>query len=145
VHVLVRDLAGNSNLVLGADRKLYLLGNDGSASQNRSLVDLFDGGEWQSIAFAGSVSCGIKTDGTMWSWGTQGNVQGALFGDLSEFGTQRTTPVQVASEAEWVRVRHFWDPLENGAMMLAIRKDAICRAIDQPFELWPNWAYGGTT
>jgi hypothetical protein len=143
VHVLVRDLAGNSNLVLGVDRKLYLLGADGSASGNRSLVDLFDGGEWQSIAFAGSVSCGIKTDGTMWSWGTQGNVRGALFGDLSEFGTVRTTPVQVASEAEWLRVRHFWDPLETGAMMLAIRKDAICRAIDQPFELWPDWAYGG--
>jgi hypothetical protein len=155
--VLVNELVSiNSTTVrfIGADKKIY----SGTSSINTQGpqpigdVAIFDGDSWSSLAavtyFAasnvaeGRVYCGTKTDGSMWSWGDnsgQAGVRGryVLFGDGSEVGATRSTPAQIAPEAEWVRVQHV------GGAFVAIRKDAICREIDQPMEYWPEWYYYG--
>jgi hypothetical protein len=142
----VKDFAGaqlyGKDYLIAADGKLY----EGALKKGKYPVTLLDDGPWQSIATSLRNVAAVKTDGTMWTWGTNGrsatafntDLAGALFGDASDVGATRSTPTQIASEAEWLAVFYI-----QGAGYAAIRKDAICRDIDQPMEYWPDWAYGG--
>ena len=127
--------------IISADGKMY----KGGLRKGKYAVELFDEGPWQSIATSLRNVAAVKKDGSLWTWGWNGVAAGSfnqtldevLFGDSSDIGTTRTTPVQIASEAEWLSV--FF--IQDGGYA-AIRKDAICRDIDQPMEYWPDWAYG---
>jgi hypothetical protein len=125
------------------DGKLYKqLGN---AFRNWELVS---SDSWVSLASSVRTFCGVKSDGSMWTWGRNSsfgdgefepkNFNGVYFGDGSALDAQRTSPTQIAAAADWVSV---W-PLGGGGF-IAIRKDAICRDIDQPMEYWPDWHFGG--
>jgi len=123
-----------------------------TSDYNPELVAKFEklnDGPWKSVAFGGDFRgadavcfCGVKTGGTMWTWGKNGestsSLQYALLADGTNVAASRTTPAQVASEAEWLQVYDV-----AGRCFLAIRKDAICRDIDQPMEYWPDWHFGG--
>lgn len=78
---------------------------------------------------------GIKTDGTMWSAGSNNN---GLLGDSLDLTATRRTMQQIASEARWVDVSCV---AGFGPVCIAIRKDAICREIDQPMEYYPDSYY----
>jgi hypothetical protein len=131
----VADSAGGH--FIGLNKKLY------RREPTTNQIELVDDSDWQSVAQFDRVICGVKADGSMWSWGTQGGPRNALFGDETEFGSSRATPVQIASDAQWLSVRSIGGNVARpvGAMV-AIRKDAVCRDIDQPMEYWPDWAFG---
>jgi len=78
---------------------------------------------------------GIKTDGTMWSAGKNDN---GLLGDSVDLTASRRTMQQIASEARWVDVYCYagFNPV-----CVAIRKDSICREIDQPMEYYSDDYY----
>lgn len=52
--------------------------------------------DWAKISISHSHCMGIKTDGTLWAWGSNNNGQLGL-GDT----TNRTSPVQVGSGTDW--------------------------------------------
>jgi hypothetical protein len=133
---------------IGQDNKLYVWDQSSPQTFNAGYV-VADEGPWVSLSVIGTtqtdgVFCGVKADGKMYTWGVSGlrangfPPGGAFFGDLTEFGTKRLDPVQIASEAEWVSAFSV-----GSVGFIAIRKDAICRDIDQPMEYWPDWHFGG--
>jgi hypothetical protein len=77
----------------------------------------------------------IKTDGTMYSAGKNDN---GLLGDSVNLAISRRAMQQIASEARWVDVYCYagFNPV-----CVAIRKDAICREIDQPMEFYRDDYY----
>ena len=54
---------------------------------------------WASVACGGSHTIAVKTTGTLWGWGNNGNGQ---VGDGTT--TQRTAPVQIGSDTNWASV-----------------------------------------
>lgn len=82
-----------------------------------------------------SYLVGIKTDGTMWSAGKNDN---GLLGDSVDLTASRRAMQQIAPEARWTDVYCYagFNPV-----CVAIRKDAICREIDQPMEYYPDEYY----
>ncbi|NBX72710.1 MAG: hypothetical protein EBQ89_00225 [Alphaproteobacteria bacterium] len=83
----------------------------------------------------GDVIVGIKQDGTMWSAGRNDN---GLLGDNDDLLASRRAMERIASPAVWKDVFAFTG---FGPMFVAIRKDAICRQIDQPMEYYPDDYY----
>jgi alpha-tubulin suppressor-like RCC1 family protein len=57
---------------------------------------------WAAVAAGGSHSLALRTDGTLWAWG--GNDRGQLGLGDSGFGTERTTPTQVGTDADWATI-----------------------------------------
>lgn len=120
-------------LATGAVVPRYIISKSGELYVDNAL---FDSGPWACVAQNYRVACGVKRDGTMWSWGSTGTtISGHCFGDETELNITRSSPTQIASAAEWVSVF----PASGG--FVAIRKDAICRGIDQPMEYWPDWYF----
>jgi alpha-tubulin suppressor-like RCC1 family protein len=82
--------------------------NYSQAGQNQNIVgtrvtspmQLYTGGSWSKISAGGYSSVGIKTDGTLWTWGRNlGSELGV--GD----GIQRSSPVQtVSGGSNWYTV-----------------------------------------
>jgi len=94
---------------------LGVLGNGDSALANRSSPGTTAGGgnNWKSVAASGIAMAAIKTDGTLWTWGSNG------FGTLGD-GTVdgKSSPVTVAGAgANWVRAS------TNGSSTAAIKSD----------------------
>lgn len=135
-QLLLKDKAIASSYVLTVSGAVYKF-----ASGSYSLID---SGPFVSMASADNVVALVKNDGGLYTFGTNGNTArrntyGALFGDLTEVGTVRAAPAQIASEADWVSVWGFVDGFA------AVRKDAICRSIGQQMEYWPDWYYQSHT
>jgi len=83
-----------------------------------SPVQIAGGGTWKQISAAGRVSAGIKTDGTLWTWGWPDNSTG----NCASLGNGTTlcasTPVQtVAGGSNWVQVS------TSSYMTAAIKQD----------------------
>lgn len=138
-------------------QRLYYIGKNKKLYVSRDAVgdplqwDVLDDGPWRSIAgFVTNQNTGVlaavKETGALYTWGINGRstffgdnlinpFESALFGDESPLGEERQTPTQVAESAEWLSV------VAGPAMFAAIRKDAICREIDQPMEYFPDWHY----
>jgi alpha-tubulin suppressor-like RCC1 family protein len=66
--------------------------NSGASSKNTPVTTFLGGGDWKSVATGGTHITAIKTDGTLWTWGS--NASGQL-GDNTT--TQRNTPVTTFS------------------------------------------------
>ena len=55
---------------------------------------------WKDVAFYGESSMGIKTDGTLWGWGSNANGRNGL--GLTAGNT--TTPTQIGTDTDWDKV-----------------------------------------
>jgi alpha-tubulin suppressor-like RCC1 family protein len=74
---------------------------DNTTTQRLTPVTTFAGGtNWKQVSGGQSYTLAVKTDGTLWGWGTNG------FGQLGiNDTTQRNTPVQVfGSATNWKQV-----------------------------------------
>lgn len=57
--------------------------------------------EWRMVSAGAFHTCGIRTDGSLWCWGLNGNNDGRLgVGD----GTNRFVPTRVGEDNRWVHV-----------------------------------------
>jgi len=117
-------------------RELYSWGfNDkgqlglGDTANRSSPVQVGALTTWEKVASGGVVSFGIKTDGTMWSWGT--NIYGVLGANLP-YGN-RSSPVQIGALTTWAKVTAGAYDTSSGAHALAIKTDGTL------------WAWGAST
>jgi len=132
---------------IGTDKKLYKYNTQTVVPTAAPGYEVVDNGPWGSLAFCGNTFCGVKEDGTMYTWGQNSapsssgySYSGTFFGDESAVGVTRT-PTQIASQCDWLQVFAV-SGSDNGFQgFIAIRKDAICREIDQPMEYFPDWHY----
>jgi alpha-tubulin suppressor-like RCC1 family protein len=76
---------------------------DGTTDDNASPIETITGGNsWTQVSCGGAHSAAIKTDGTLWLWGS--NYSGQL-GDGTGFGQNKSSPVQtIAGGNNWKQV-----------------------------------------
>lgn len=77
------------------------LGNGGTSDQ-LAPVEVSGGSKWVDLSIgtgSGNHTCGIKSDGSAWCWGTGGD---GRLGDGS--GSNQSTPVEVSGGATWIAV-----------------------------------------
>ncbi|MEO6742278.1 MAG: hypothetical protein ABIP20_18700, partial [Chthoniobacteraceae bacterium] len=101
--------AGNGHAAaIKSDGSLWLWGNNGNgqvgigasdSSQHPVPVQPAPGTTWSNIACGGFHTAGVRSDGTLWTWGY--NFYGQL-GDGTT--TQRNSPMQVGAATNWVEV-----------------------------------------
>ena len=71
--------------------------NIGSSPAKSSPTQVGTNTNWNQISMARYAVLAIKTDGTLWSWGT--NLDGQL--GLNDSGIRRSSPVQVGTNTNW--------------------------------------------
>jgi ELWxxDGT repeat protein len=103
--------------MLKSDGTIWGWGNtvgDGTTSDRRILTQVGTATDWQTMSenSIGSFVLALKTDNSLWAWGTNSNGQ---LGDNSL--TQRTAPVQIGSETTWSKVS------AGGNHSLAVKAD----------------------
>ena len=100
------DAAGaNSSFALKTDGTLWSwgyneagqLGQNQSSSQNGYSSPVQIPGSWSSMSYGAGIGLGLKTDGTLWSWGTQQN--GAL--GQNNANVKLSSPTQIGTETTW--------------------------------------------
>ena len=82
---------------------------DGTITFRSSPVQTIAGGSnWSSVSCGYNHTAAIKTDGTLWTWGSNGGTnigQGGQLGDNSSWTNKRSSPVQtVAGGSTWSKV-----------------------------------------
>jgi alpha-tubulin suppressor-like RCC1 family protein len=94
----------SNQLWVWGDNTNYQLGT-GNTTKYSSPVQIAGGGtNWKTIAPGLQASAGIKTDGTLWTWGKNAGYQLGQ-GDL----TTRSTPTQVGAWTTWYTVAQTGD------------------------------------
>ena len=97
-----------SSMVIKNDGTLWTWGKDsyGALGQNSSGGSGYSsprqvpGTTWNEVVGQQQGMTATKTDGTLWTWGQNGNGQlGQNEGSI--FNTQRSSPVQVGSDTDW--------------------------------------------
>ena len=122
--------SGHSAMIK-ADGTLWLWGSNSSgqlgigssdSGQHPVPVQPAPGTTWKSITASNNSShtIAVRNDGTLWSWGNNGNGQ---LGDGTT--TQRTSPVMIGTESNWLAVA------AGGVHTLALKTDGT---------LW-SWGY----
>lgn len=109
--------------------------NVGYPPYNQSTpVQVHGGGtNWKQVSIGYYYSAAIKTDGTLWTWGTNKN-RGLGLGLIDT--TNRLTPVQVGSGTNWKQVScGSYDAFYQHNSTLAIKTDGTLWA-------WGNNDYG---
>jgi alpha-tubulin suppressor-like RCC1 family protein len=108
------------------------LGN--GTSSGVSVITSGPGGSWKQIDAGQWSAAGIKSDGTLWTWGDN------LYGQLGD-GTvvAKSSPVQVGSLTNWKQVSVGWNWTDvtyttTYDYMLAVKTDGT---------LW-GWGFNGT-
>lgn len=101
-------LAGTANGILGAittTGELWMWGANsvGQLGNNTAVgasspVQVGTASNWSQIAITISASMGIKTDGTLWGWGSNGATIGANNALI------RSTPVQIGTNSNWSQI-----------------------------------------
>ncbi len=74
-------------------------GTTGFSDFRSSPVQIGSDTHWQAVAAGNLHSVALKSDGTLWAWGS--NFYGQL-GDGSQ--TQRNSPVQVGTDSDWLAI-----------------------------------------
>lgn len=77
------------------------LGNVNISAGRSSPIQLGSANEWQEIIGAVNTTVALKTDGTLWTMGS--NANGALMLNIST-GSYRSSPTQVGAETNWSAV-----------------------------------------
>ncbi len=84
----------------GWGRNLFGEIGDGTAgTQRNSPVQIGTDNKWVTVATGGMHTLALKADGTLWSWGYNGNGQ---LGNGTT--TNKTTPTQVGTDTKWTCV-----------------------------------------
>jgi alpha-tubulin suppressor-like RCC1 family protein len=101
------------------------LGDNTETYKSSPVQEISGGTNWKNISAAQWASFGIKMDGTLWSWGHNGDPAGGTLGrgDL----THRSSPAQIGALTNWKDVSGNRD----GA--IAIRRDGTL------------WSWGNNT
>jgi len=74
------------------------LGNGSTSSLNNIPTRIGNDSDW-SLVSAGSLNTmGIRTDGTLWAWGSR---SGGMIGDGGSTSGNQTTPTQVGTDSDW--------------------------------------------
>ena len=77
------------------------LGTNDTTQRNTPVQTLNGGSNWKQVACGRYYTTAVKTDGTLWSWGNNGNGQ---LGDNTA-GNSRVTPVQeYYGQTDWKQV-----------------------------------------
>lgn len=88
-----------------------------------------------SEGYSKYTAVGIKSDGTLWTAGS--NFRG-LLGDSEDLDASRRTFQEIADGTKWTSVYSSISGLDGGeisySMFYAIQKDAVCRSRTQPME-----------
>jgi alpha-tubulin suppressor-like RCC1 family protein len=115
----IRD---NGTLWMWGDNTAGQLGDNSTATRSAPVQVIPTSGVgsncWKEFTIDGGscTSFGIKTDGTLWSWGS--NVCGILGASIT-LGTNKSTPVQIGSSTDWWRLAKGF----GSAFMMAIKCD----------------------
>ena len=120
-------------VALQADGSLWAWGSndfgqlgDGSANVNRAIptrvvepATAVAGSTWQQIVASTTYTLGLRSDGTLWAWGSSGYGATGLgeTGKLFLTPTQIATPAAASSRTIWTRVA------AGGTHALALRSD----------------------
>ncbi|MCL2680326.1 MAG: hypothetical protein FWF11_02460, partial [Coriobacteriia bacterium] len=72
---------------------------------------------WKAVSAEGWYSLGIRTDGTLWAWGSNEHGQTGITGLPTGYGSNQLTPAQVGTATDWAQVS------AGGGHSLAIRSD----------------------
>ncbi len=99
-------------LALRSDGTLWAWGGDAEGQLGigettttvSSPAQIGDGRDWEAVAAGRRFSLALKSDGTLWAWGANGNGQLGV-GD----GAQRTSPTRVGRDADWAAVAAGWN------------------------------------
>jgi alpha-tubulin suppressor-like RCC1 family protein len=113
--------------------RLYAWGNNAigqlatgnTSSYSTPTQEISGGTTWNKISMGWFSGAGIKTDGTLWTWGNNGNA-GNLGQGVS--GPNTSSPATVAGGGTWTAVA------AGGGLMAAIKTDGT---------LW-GWGYNGS-
>jgi alpha-tubulin suppressor-like RCC1 family protein len=127
-----------------------LVNAPGGTTANRYFPTQVGSDTWLDVSSGEQFALGIKTDGTLWSWGLNNLGQLGL-GDT----TRRLSPTQVGSASNWVAVacgrRHalvlnssgeLWVCGENGNAQLGLNFPIPQSSLIQVSGSW-TWAAGG--
>jgi alpha-tubulin suppressor-like RCC1 family protein len=80
------------------------IGNRVNANRSTPVTTFAGGTNWKQVSAGGLSVAAIKTDGTLWTWGTTGTF-GGLGINISGFGEIRNTPVTTfAGGTNWKQV-----------------------------------------
>ena len=90
------------------------LGDGGGNVIRSSPVSVGSATNWMTIAAGFTHSLGIRTDGSLWAWGSDG---GGAIGDGPGTNPQNNRPIPIALGIEWI------DVAASLALSLGIRKD----------------------
>ena len=78
------------------------LSTSGIYAHRSSPVQVGAGTTWLEISHGWKHAAAIKTDGTLWSWGYNGD------GALGDDGANRSSPVQIGALTNWSKVALSW-------------------------------------
>lgn len=98
----IRDFSLQSNLYgIGENNRGQLGLNDGTP-RSSALFLLGSGVGWVSISSDSLGTHAIKSDGTLWGWGS--NEYGQVGNNTSNFLAGRSSPTQIGSDTNWLMV-----------------------------------------
>lgn len=95
------------------------LGTNDTANRSSPVQTIAGGNNWKQVSAAGSSIAAIKTDGSLWTWGS--NVTGQLgTGDT----VNRSSPVQIVTGSFWKCVSMFGlnSACNSSALAIAINR-----------------------
>lgn len=79
------------------------LGNNAVNNASSPVQTVSGGNNWRQVSCAYLFTAAIKTDGTLWTWGYNGDVTGGQLGDNTK--VRKSSPVQtVAGGTNWKQV-----------------------------------------
>ena len=91
---------------------------DGTTTWSSIPVPSNSGNDWALVSAGYFHSLGLKTDGTLWSWGYNYQCQLGLGGDCP--GTDSYVPTQIGTDADWVMISagafHSFGLKSNGTL-----------------------------
>jgi alpha-tubulin suppressor-like RCC1 family protein len=94
------------------------LGDSGDGTERDTPTQVGTGADWSALTLGTYHSCGIKNDGSALCWGY--NEYGQLGLSDSGDGTERDTPTQVGTDANWSAIAlgavHSCGPKSDGSL-----------------------------
>jgi len=131
-HQIIENFIGTRAFAFGYNA----LGNlgDNSTTSRLSPVDLSGvGNNWRQLSGGGSVSAGVKLDGTLWTWGSA--TYGAL-GNGSTTASRSSPATTIVAGTDWkeVSVANYTTGIATGRFCAAIKFDGSLH----------TWGYNGT-